>query len=143
LASPPLATVDTVRAPALPPPSPWGKIRRGAKPLFDNRAPALPAQSPPGGGPEGAIEAPFGNLCDELELLERANLPRRVLVLALERIRDLRDVQVAARIGHDAVGRDELARLLAVEPAADPSEPRALARQDAHARAPVGHGGGV
>src|SRR5439155_17590640 len=52
-----------------------------------------------------------------------------------------RHVERAARVDGTAVRRDELAGLLALEPAADPPDQIALESDDAHARAEVRHPG--
>src|SRR5438874_1973064 len=73
------------------------------------------------------------------ELLERADLAERRLLAPLRGPGDFGHVEGAARVDGAAVRRHELARLLAREGAADPSDQIALEGEDAHARAEVRH----
>lgn len=77
---------------------------------------------------------------DPGELLERAQLPRRILPATLDRVGDLRDVEIASRVRGKTVGRDELPRPFAREAIPDPANQLSLDRKDAHAVAEVGDG---
>src|SRR3990172_6298401 len=76
---------------------------------------------------------------DFRELLEAADLTRRLLETPFDGVRDFRDVEVSSRIERHTVRRHELPGLLAAKPIANTSEQVALQREDAHTIADVGH----
>src|SRR5207245_8207218 len=79
-------------------------------------------------------------LSDARELLQAANLARGLFVLATLRPGNLRDVDVAARVGDHAMRSDELARCLARELTPEARDLLSLGVQHRDARAEIGHG---
>src|SRR4030095_5961144 len=106
------------------------------------RCPARPpSPSRPGFrscGSTSTASARASGLVDVPELLERADFPRRTLQAALRRPGDLGNVDVSPRVDDHAVGRREVARLLARELPPEARHALALGVEHGDARADVG-----